>query len=162
MSVNKFRPHLFVLPEDDADSQLATGFALGLDPIIAQGRIQILRPAGGWNSVLERFARDHVRQMEALPDRFMVLLLDFDNDGRRLAYLKQTIPASVAERVFFVGARGEPEDLKRELGSYETIGLALAQECRHGRTVMWNHELLRHNAGELDRLRQSVRPILFV
>jgi hypothetical protein len=28
MSVNRNRPHVFVLPEDDANLQLATGFVL--------------------------------------------------------------------------------------------------------------------------------------
>lgn len=29
MSINKFRPHIHVLPEDEANRQIATGFLLG-------------------------------------------------------------------------------------------------------------------------------------
>lgn len=28
MSVNKYKPHVFVIPEDDADRQIADGFVL--------------------------------------------------------------------------------------------------------------------------------------
>ena len=51
--MNKQVPHVFVLPEDDANRQLANGFVLdgGLDG----RRIQILEEAGGWMEVLNRF-----------------------------------------------------------------------------------------------------------
>jgi hypothetical protein len=54
----------------------------------------------------------------------------------------------------------EPEELKATLGSYETIGMALAQDCREG-TDTWGHALLKHNTAEIERLREHVRPILF-
>lgn len=41
------------------------------------------------------------------------------------------------------------------------IGLALAKDCRDGTELTWNHGLLRHNVGELNRLRIRIRPILF-
>ena len=43
MSVNKFRQHVFVLPEDDANRQLANGFLLDL----SVRQVQILPEAGG-------------------------------------------------------------------------------------------------------------------
>ena len=46
-------------------------------------------------------------------------------------------------------------------GDYDTIGSALAKDCRDETDTIWNHNLLRHNASELDRLREHVRPILF-
>ncbi len=56
----------------------------------------------------------------------------------------------------------EPQGLKRAgLGSYETIGLAMAKDCREDTDTIWRHDLLRHNANELLRLREHVRPILF-
>ncbi|HRI43685.1 MAG TPA: hypothetical protein PLL78_07365 [Fimbriimonadaceae bacterium] len=45
MSVNKHRPHLFVVPEDDACRQLANGFLL--EPEVNQRQIQIEDVAGG-------------------------------------------------------------------------------------------------------------------
>jgi hypothetical protein len=37
----------------------------------------------------------------------------------------------------------------------------MARDCREETEETWGHELLRHNAGELARLREQVRPILF-
>ena len=161
MGVNKHQPHVFVLPEDDANRQLATGFQLGLDSSVLR-RMQVLPVAGGWLRVLERFLADLVVTMERHPSGFAVLLIDFDGDAERLNTAKNRIPENLAERVFILGAWREPEKLKSAgLGSYEAIGAALARDCRDGTGVAWEHELLRHNSGELARLREQVRSILF-
>ena len=76
MSLNKYRPHVRVLPEDDANRQLANGFLL--HPDLSTGAIRVLEEVGGWNEVLSRFLRDHVVGMNHFPDRFMILLIDFD------------------------------------------------------------------------------------
>jgi len=160
MSVNRHLPHVLVLPEDDADRQLANGFLLELDGAILR-RIQVLEEAGGWVAVLERFLADHVAAMESNIQRFMVLLIDFDGKEERLQEAKERIPGRLTDRVFILGALSEPEDLKRALGPFETIGKAMAQDCRDETDGLWDHALLRHNATELARLRQLVRPILF-
>lgn len=160
MSVNKYRPHVLVLPEDDANRQLANGFLL--DEGLATRNIQVLEEVGGWHEVVDHFLSDHVAEMERHSGRSMVLLIDFDGDRDRLAWVQAKIPPSLTDRVYVLGALNEPEDLKKaDLGSYETIGLAMALDCREGTNRTWGHELLRHNAGELDRLRERVRPILF-
>ncbi|HEX4229241.1 MAG TPA: hypothetical protein VHZ07_11265 [Bryobacteraceae bacterium] len=61
MSVNKFKPHVLILPEDDANRQLANGFLLALDPIV-QRNVQVLPVAGGWIEVLHCFKSDHVAE----------------------------------------------------------------------------------------------------
>jgi hypothetical protein len=101
--------------------------------------------------------------MEANPNQHIVLLMDFDGkEVERRREAEAVIPAHLAERVFVVGVLTNPEDLKRaKLGSPEIIGEALAEDCREETEVTWGHDLLRHNAGELDRLRERVRPILF-
>src|SRR5580704_8616679 len=99
MSVNKHRPHVFVLPEDDANRQMAKGFELGLDPSIMRS-IQVLEAAGGWEAVLNRFASDHVADMEKYPGRHMVLLIDFDGKTDRLSYATGKILGHLRERVF--------------------------------------------------------------
>ena len=53
MSVNKYMPHVLVLPEDDANRQLANGFQL--DESLATRKMQILEEAGGWQEVLHCF-----------------------------------------------------------------------------------------------------------
>jgi len=100
--------------------------------------------------------------MASNAQRFMVLLIDFDNKQERLQEVKSQIPGHLTDRVFVLGTSSEPEALKTAgLGTYETIGKAMAEDCRQETSTIWGHELLRHNAGELARLRHQVRPILF-
>jgi hypothetical protein len=149
MSVNRQQPHVLVLPEDDANRQLANGFLL--DPYLSHRNIRVLEEAGGWTKVLERFLSDHVLAMSRFPGRFMVLLIDFDGRKDRLKDAKARIPEHLTDRVFILGAWSEPEALRASLGSYETIGLAMAQDCREETVTTWGHDLLRHNASELQR-----------
>ncbi len=160
MSCNRYLPHVFVLPEDDANRQIANGFLL--DQTLSPRSIQVLEEAGGWHEVINRFLSDHVAGLQRYPDRSMVLLIDFDGDADRLSGIKARIPEHLTERVYVLGALNEPEDLKNAgLGGYETIGMAMAQDCREETDKTWGHRLLRHNAGELERLRERLRPILF-
>jgi hypothetical protein len=159
MSVNKYQPHVFVLPEDDANRQLAKSFLQ--EPTLLIRRIQVLPEVGGWAQVLARFESDHVIEMDRYPYRFMVLLIDCDGREDRLNNAKARIPERLGERVFILGTLTNPEGLRADLPSYETIGLGLAKDCREGTDNIWGHELLQHNASELDRLRECVRPILF-
>jgi len=160
MAVNKHRPHVFVLPEDDANRQLAIGFAIAVAMRFSR-QIYVLPVAGGWTQVLERFLSDEVVDMENCPDRYMILLIDFDSNEQRLKDATSRIPEHLKEKVFILGVWSEPEELKKALGSYEAIGSAMARDCREETDTTWDHNLLRHNAGELTRLRKHVRPILF-
>jgi len=66
MSVNKAKPHVLVLPEDDANRQLAKEFHLQVD--WAQFRqMHVLNPAGGWTKPLEQFQSNHVVEMQKYP-----------------------------------------------------------------------------------------------
>ena len=160
MSCNKFQPHILVLPEDDANRQIANGFIM--EPSLNVRNIQVLPEVGGWIEVLHHFNSDHVRDMDRYSTRFMVLIIDFDGHAERLEDAKKRIPGHLADRVFIVGALNDPEDLKRAgLGTPEKIGAALARDCQEGTEQTWGHQLLQHNAGELARLRESIRPILF-
>jgi hypothetical protein len=158
--VNKHLPHLFVLPEDRANTQLTNGFQLEMDST-RLGQMKVLEEAGGWRRVLEQFESVHAAFMDRCPNRFMVLLIDFDSSDTRLDDARNRIPERLRDRVFILGAWNEPEDLKRELGTYEEIGSAMARDCREETDTIWGHELLRHNAIELARMRDQVRPILF-
>ena len=159
MSVNRHLPHVFVLPEDDANRQLANGFRL--EPSVDNRRMQILGAAGGWQEVLKCFSEDHIPEMDRTTLRFMVLLIDFDRKTDRLNLAKAAIPDRMKERVFVLGALSEPEDLRKVFGSYETIGRAMGKDCRDNTELTWAHDLLCHNGVELERLRRSVRPVLF-
>lgn len=158
MAVNRERPHLIVLPEDEATRSLATGFS---DQ--AQGPIDIQRPARGWKHVLEAFERDHVGYLRKYPCAHIVLLIDYDDDHpNRLTRFQERIPPDVADRVYVLGALTEAENLRRETGrKLGPLGSALGQECRDGTSTLWQTAQLRHNAGELARLEHQVKPFLF-
>ncbi len=156
---NKFLPHVFVLPEDDANRQIGNGFLQA--PALQPRRIRILPEAGGWTAVRDSFAREHNRAMAVYPQRRMILLVDFDRQKDRLQEVMKKVDPSLHERVFLVGAWGEPEELRKDLGSYERIGRALAEDCAKRATSTWGHPSLKHNEGELSRLQSDVRPILF-
>jgi len=159
MGVNKYQPYIYVLPEDDADRQLANGFHLEINLI---RQMQILPEAGGWMEVLRRFEAEHIIEMKSNVNAFMILLFDFDERLERLEKAKAIIPPELAARVFVIGPLDEPEYLKKDLpGSFETIGSDLAKDCRQGTYMNWECDSLKHNKSELDRLREHVRPILF-
>ena len=100
--------------------------------------------------------------MRQLPQRMMVLLIDFDDDENRLSYVKRQIPDDLQARVFVLGVLSEPENLRRDIKkSYEEIGEALAKDCSDNTNELWRHNLLKHNQRELDRMASSVKPFLF-
>jgi len=159
MSVNKYQPHVYVIPEDDANRQLANGFALEVQHI---RQLKLLSPAGGWLSLCEKFRSEHIVEMRRFPQRHVVLLLDFDDQSDRRDRVMKDVPDDIKNRVFVLGAKSEPEALKQAgLGHFEEIGIQLALECRDGIIDLWSHDLLQHNASEIVRLRETVREILF-
>jgi hypothetical protein len=161
--INKYVPHVLVLPEDDADRQIANGFMLSID-IFKQRAIQILPHSGGWAQVVDDFLNNHTRDMVHYSERRMILLIDFDNHfPDRLNYISERIPHVLSNRVFVLGTLSEPEKLKTALNnlSLENIGMALYDDCNHHTQNVWGNPLLKHNQDELSRLYQDVRPFLF-
>ncbi|MEH2303829.1 hypothetical protein [Nostoc sp.] len=160
MSVNHYQPHVFVLPEDDANRQIVNGFILDIN--LNSRAIQVLPPAGGWKKVVEKLTKDYASTMRQYPQRMIILLIDFDEDKDRLIYIKHQIPDDLKNRVFVLGVLSEPESLRRDINkSFEKIGEALAKDCSDNTNELWEHDLLIHNKTELDRLISSVKPFLF-
>lgn len=158
MALNRERPHLLVLPEDDATRSVAVGFN---DRVV--GQMQVLRPARGWAHVLEAFTETHLDKLRRYPGCHLVLLIDFDNDFRaRLGAFQQSIPADLAGRVYVLGALTDAEAAKRSTGKkLGALGDSLARECEANQLTLWNDAQLRHNDGEVQRLTANVRPFLF-
>jgi len=157
--LNRHLPHLAILPEDEDDAELANGFVLNEEV----RRVHVLPYSGGWHKVRDEFEERHIKTMERLPERRMILLIDFDRQTDRLAYMKEAIPAHLETRVFVLGCWNEPKDLKQAFagrGSLEDIGSALGRECIERNRDMWEHPLLAHNAEELRRLSDSMRDYL--
>jgi len=157
MAVNRERPHLLVLPEDDATRSLADGFS-----DMVTGAMQVLRPARGWLHVLEAFLREHAAHLRKYPGAHVVLLIDYDDDyPDRLSHFQNQIPADVADRVYVLGALTEAETLKREANQkFGPLGSELARECESQTPMLWLCPQLKHNQPELERLMRQVRPFL--
>lgn len=161
MSVNKFLPHVFVIPEDRADEQIANGFVL--HDQVSTTRIQVLPCADGWAGVLEKFKIEYIPYLRNFKEGFVVLLIDFDGryERRRKAF-DEVVPDDLKKRVFVVGAKETPEALRSALGkNSEEIGSVLAEECYQGSASLWCHDHLKHNEPDRQQLVQSIKPILF-
>jgi hypothetical protein len=159
--MNKQQPHVYVIPEDDRDRQLADGFVLHHE--VKDARIQVVPPPGGWSKVLQTFREEYVPELRDNRHSHVIMLIDFDEhvDARTARFAKE-IPPEVKDRVFVIGSKSNPEALKRALKiSYERIGCSLADDCASATTTYWDHDQLRHNEAERQRLLQIVRPFLF-
>ncbi len=160
MSVNKEKPHVYVIREDRRDAQIANGFARH---VRKQRQIQVMPEAGGWSEVLSTFKQEYIRLLRQNGDTNVVMLIDFDGTPEeRRARFDSEIPEDVRPRVFLIGPLRRPEDLRQSIGKgYEDIGRSLAEECDNGSLNAWVHEHLRHNDQERLRLVEAVKPFLF-
>jgi hypothetical protein len=158
MSVNKYKPHLLVLPEDDANRQIANGFLL--HPRLKSRAVQVLGPADGWGKAVSCIPH---QELEKYTERRVVLLIDFDGKyPQRIDDVVKDILPQTADRVFVLGSLIEPERLRSALNkTFEEIGRALAQDCVDDERSLWGHAHLAHNARELDRMIADVKPFLF-
>ncbi len=165
MSINREKPHILVLPEDDANRQIANGFLFA--PNLNARSIQILPVAGGWRKVVKKFKSVHVSKMKTHSKRRCVFLIDFDQKKQlgfkeRLGQIKKEIPKELIDRVFVLGVLSEPEALKKATKmNYEKIGEALVEDCPNNTSELWEHELLEHNKPELDRMLEKIKHFLF-
>lgn len=161
MSINRFKPHLLILPEDRADEMLAHGFLL--EPSVAARVVHVEQIANGWSKVLSRFEKELVPWLNQNFTGFVLLLFDFDDKPEvRLNMVRELVPKELADRVFVLGVLSEPEKLRNKVGMpLEKIGLSLAQECTEGKSRLWGDDLLKHNEPELKRMLSIVKPFLF-
>ncbi len=161
MALNKYKPYVYIIPEDDRDRQLANGFLLHSS--VNSCQIQVLPAVGGWIHVLSKFKDVYIKELESNEMCYVVMLIDYDDQYplRREQFLRET-PSSLRSRTFVVGAKNNPEVLKRELRlSYENIGNALAKECSERTNTLWNHEELKHNETDTRNMYEAVHPIFF-
>ena len=104
MGINKERPHLHLLPEDDQDADLAKGFLLHLKENWRTVPVMVLPPPGGWLKALEYFRDNLIADMRRCKGRRTVIVIDFDEDDDRRRKAQSFIPDDVADRVFVVGS----------------------------------------------------------
>jgi hypothetical protein len=138
-----------VIPEDDANRQIAVEFAAACET----NRLRIDTVGGGWKSTVDLFLRDYAEDMRRYTLRSIVLIIDSDSKPDRISKIKEAIPKDIASRVFIVGCFDEPEKMRADLGSFETIGRTMAKECIEGIDSIWQGDHLKHNSGEMNRLK---------
>lgn len=159
--MNRYAPHIYVIPEDDCDRQLADGFVLH-DQVRAPC-IQVMPPAGGWSEVLRIFRTEYVPRLRQFPKGHVVMVIDYDGAyaNRRIDFERE-IPNDLKDRVFVIGAKQTPEELKAQLGgSFDEIGRTLADDCFNDANTVWSHDHLRHNDPDRNRLISVVKAFLF-
>ncbi len=155
------RPHIVVIPEDEANLQLVNGFISYF--AVNSRQLGLESPAGGWQPALTLFESSYVQYLRNYPKGNVLLLIDFDSQGdARRTTCEGKIPDDLKGRVFVLGTRDEPESLRREIKlSLESIGESAARDCAQNQTQFWGHEHLIHNLTELARLLPIAHPILF-
>jgi hypothetical protein len=160
--MNKYAPHVYVIPEDDADRQIADGFVNHHQ--VKDTRIQVVPPAGGWAKVLKTFQDEYIPRLRDYPTGHVVMLIDFDDQvEKRKTDFEKAIPTDLKTRVFVIGSKNTPEILKKEARkkTFEEIGEELAGDCAAGTALLWGHEQLSHNEVDRQRLFDTVKPFLF-
>jgi hypothetical protein len=103
---------VLILPEDDANPELANGFLLGGG--LHARAVQILPAAGGWTKVRDQLASTHVPNLRRYQQRHLVLLVDFDGDEQRRAVVLAAARLGGAARG---GARRRPRARARDHGA---------------------------------------------
>lgn len=159
MAANKYAPHLEILPEDDANAELANGFLL--HPTIKHTKAFVLPAAGGWQNVLTDFEKNRVPDLIKYPDRRFLMLIDLDDNLGRVSHFQSKIPSKLADRVFVLGCLSTPEKLPSALGNREAIGRSLADDCHNSTTTIWSIPDLEHNIQEAARMAAALRPWFF-
>lgn len=152
---NKYDYHLLIIPEDEANRQIMTGFNTHLD--VNSRRIQVEPVAGGWKKALEVFKSDYVAAMVRYDKRHVLILIDLDEHIERLEEAKKYIPKNLRERVFVMGCLDEPERVRSAIGkSKEELGELLAEACFRGHGEVWQNAMLAHNQEELERMKSTI------
>lgn len=165
MGANKHKDHLVIIPEDNAYGEMAEGF-VGYQ-LLNANRVDILRPANGWASLVDKFQKYYAAGVRQYTHRHVLLLFDADKDQARLGEVLAGIPGDIRARVFALCCLDESEALKRALGGgyFKEIGRALAESCDRETYgdggSPWQCPELRHNQDELARLAAAVRPFIF-
>lgn len=158
--VNRHRPHVYVIPEDDANRQIAVGFEL--DYRLRSRALQVMKPAGGWRVVIDIIIDEYIPILQSNPNANVVGIIDCDGYEGRISEEFDRIPENLSDRVFILGTLRNPETFKRSVRlSFEKIGGKLADECFCERFHLWDHGDLIHVRDQVQRAKSILRTILF-
>lgn len=154
-----YPPEILIKPEDDPNRQLAIGFLQHF--AVDDRRLKVLPVAGGWLKAVDWLRETGKDRLKRRPNRQIVVMIDGDGDADRFAKATEDVPETLRDRVFVIGCRREPEQLKREVGgSYEQIGTRLANGCHDKEYKLWRQALPSTAAETLERLQSTLRPLI--
>jgi len=140
MSVNRYQPHVLIIPEDRADEQIANGFTKHDQVTLKQ--VQVMPYADGWPGVLNKFMTQYISYLRNYKNAYIVLLIDFDAKYESQRHRFDTaVPDDLKDRVFVVGAKEDPERLRQVMGKgFEEIGSDLADDCYKDPRINYCHD----------------------
>lgn len=157
MSVNKYKHHIVIIPEDDANRQIAVGFQIACNT----AQIDIRELGKGWSKTVNAFIEQQIPMMRKYDKRHVILLIDFDNQTNRLDEIQIQIPEEFKLRTFIIGSLKTPEDVRNTLQlTFEKIGQTAFLDCNNSSSSFWSNAQLLHNEAELNRLKQVLCSVL--
>jgi len=157
LSVNRGKPYLLIIPEDDDDRAFAEG-ARGALPAM---NVKIVANSNGWPKIEKLLAGVYNKRLRANANEHLLILIDFDTKGqKRYDKVFGWVPEDVKDRVFIIGPEKEPKDLKKSLKlkmSFWQMGDQLVSDCDEQQiNPLWDHDMLSHNKPEFRRLLDTI------
>ena len=133
--MNKNKPHLVIVPEDEAWATLTRGFFMAR----AEGNIKVDRTCGGYNKEMTHFKDKLQPKMASNPNMHVLLLVDFDRKfASRMTNFTQLVYPDYNKRAFMVGCKDEIQNLNTEYGGgkLEDLGQTMGNICLGDVTAM--------------------------
>lgn len=158
MSVNREKPYLIVLFEDNAYKDLFMGFQFSTQRQVKQNTVY-----GGFKYIyLELTNNDSLtlKELKKYSNAYVLAMIDADLDSQsesNIEKLKSSICTEYKERVFVVGSQYEAEDIKKtviEQGKWKSVSKKLENSCINEDCGLWQDEMLEHNSAEIARLKK--------
>ena len=93
MSADRSKLHVLVLPEDQADHEIANGFrGHQLNNDRTQRQIQVENVGRGWLRTCETFKEDYIPGLRRITTRHIIILIDFDGERGRMEKAQELHP----------------------------------------------------------------------
>jgi chromosomal replication initiation ATPase DnaA len=110
----------------------------------------------------EKLRNDYFPVLERNHLSQVLILIDCDHEPERIVNALDGVPQHLKDRVFMLGALGEPETLKAAMKTtFEGLGVQIANECFEEEPNVWKHPELAHNRDEVARLKKSLFEAVF-
>ncbi len=167
--MNKYKPNLQILCEDEINQDIARGFLLGFHGFELQNPspIEVCKDVTrGWKKAENQLRDEWVDKLKDNENLFLLILIDSDKRDGRIKEIRNEIPDIIKDRVFVIGCFSEPEVLKQQAHeaikeakmkvSSEAVGKVLFQHCKDNPpNNLWGLNELNHNSDEILRLKQN-------